>query len=37
MNEPGCAVKKAVEEGNIHLERYISYCNILDKIEEKSW
>lgn len=36
-NEPGCAVKKAVEEGNVHLERYISYCNILDKIEEKSW
>ncbi|MES2847442.1 MAG: ribosome small subunit-dependent GTPase A [Bacteroidota bacterium] len=36
-NEPGCAVKRAVEEGNIHLERYISYCNILDKIEEKSW
>lgn len=37
MNEPGCAVKKAVEEGNIHLERYISYCNILGKMEEKKW
>jgi ribosome biogenesis GTPase len=37
MNEPGCAVKTAVEEGNIHMERYISYCNILDKIEAKSW
>jgi ribosome biogenesis GTPase / thiamine phosphate phosphatase len=37
MNEPGCAIKKAVEEGNIHLERYISYCNILDKTEEKKW
>jgi ribosome biogenesis GTPase / thiamine phosphate phosphatase len=37
INEPGCAVKTAVEEGNIHLERYISYCNILDKIEEKKW
>ncbi len=37
INEPGCAVKAAVEEGNIHLERYISYCNILDKIEEKKW
>ncbi len=36
-NEPGCAVKKAAQEGTIHLERYISYCNILDKIEEKSW
>jgi len=37
MNEPGCAVKAAVESGNIHLERYVSYCNILDKIEEKKW
>lgn len=37
MNEPGCAVKAAVEAGNIHLERYVSYCNILDKIEEKKW
>lgn len=37
INEPGCAVKKAVAEGNIHPERYISYCNILDKTEERSW
>jgi len=37
MNETDCAVKKAVEEGTIHLERYISYCNILDKMEEKKW
>jgi ribosome biogenesis GTPase len=37
MNEPGCAVKKAVQEGSIHIDRYISYCNILDKIEEKSY
>lgn len=37
INEPGCAIKAAVEEGNIHLERYISYCNILDSIEEKKW
>ncbi len=36
-NEPGCAVKAAVEEGIIHMDRYISYCNILDKIEDKSW
>ena len=34
MNEPGCAVKSAVEAGRIHIDRYISYCNILDKIEE---
>lgn len=37
INEPGCAVKSAVQQGKIHPERYISYCNILDKIEEKSW
>jgi len=37
MNEPGCAVKAAVQAGSIHLERYISYCNILDKIEEKTY
>jgi len=37
LNEPGCAVKAAVQQGNIHPERYISYCNILDSIEEKKW
>ncbi len=36
-NEPGCAVKGAVEEGTIHMDRYISYCNILDKIEDKTY
>ena len=36
-NEPGCAVKVAVQQGIIHIDRYISYCNILDKIEEKSY
>jgi ribosome biogenesis GTPase len=35
MNEPGCAIKHAVEEGVIHLDRYLSYCNILEKIEKK--
>jgi ribosome biogenesis GTPase len=38
MNEPGCAIKKAVMAGNIHEDRYISYCTILDSIEEQtSW
>ncbi len=38
INEPGCAVKKAFEEESIHPERYFSYCNILDSIEEdKEW
>lgn len=37
LNEPGCAVKAAVEEGDIHLDRYISYCNILETIDEKKY
>ena len=37
MNEPGCAVKQAVNEGKIHIDRYVSYCSILDSIDEKSY
>jgi ribosome biogenesis GTPase len=37
INEPGCAVKKAMEEGEIFPERYISYCNILESIEERNY
>jgi ribosome biogenesis GTPase len=33
INEPGCAVKNAVAEGEIHEDRYISYYNILESIE----
>lgn len=36
-NEPGCAIKKALEEGKIYADRYISYCNILDSIDEKNY
>ena len=36
-NEPGCAIKEAVQQEIIHIDRYISYCNILDKIEEKTY
>ena len=32
VEEPGCAVKYAVEEGKIAMERYISYYNILESI-----
>jgi ribosome biogenesis GTPase / thiamine phosphate phosphatase len=32
VEEPGCAVKKAVQEGRIHPDRYTSYCHILDSI-----
>ena len=37
INEPGCAVKKALEKEEINIERYISYCNILDSIEGKKY
>jgi ribosome biogenesis GTPase len=37
LNEPGCAVKAAVEDGAIHMDRYISYCNILDTINDKTY
>lgn len=38
INEPGCAVKEAFEEGTIHPERYFSYCNILDSLDEdQTW
>ncbi len=37
IEEPGCAVKLAVKEGKISSERYISYLNILDSIENKKW
>ncbi len=32
-HEPGCAVKAAVESGEISAERYHNYLNILDSIE----
>ena len=37
INEPGCAVKEAMLNGKIHVERYISYCNILESIEVRSY
>lgn len=37
IEEPGCAVKVAVEENRISPERYISYLNILESIENKKW
>lgn len=37
LHEPGCAVKDAVNSGSIYEERYISYLNIRDTIEEKSY
>jgi ribosome biogenesis GTPase len=37
IDEPGCAVKKAVKEGKIAEDRYISYLNILGSIDENKW
>lgn len=37
VNEPGCAIKKALESQEINIDRYISYCNILDSIEERKY
>lgn len=37
INEPGCAVKNSVEEGKISIERYISYCNILETIDDRNY
>jgi ribosome biogenesis GTPase / thiamine phosphate phosphatase len=35
INEPGCAVKAAVEAGEIDTERYVSYATILDSLQEE--
>jgi ribosome biogenesis GTPase len=37
INEPGCAVKEAVNSGGIATDRYVSYLTLLDGIVEKSW
>ncbi len=37
VNEPGCAIKEAVINEEIHEDRYVSYVGILDSIEEKNY
>lgn len=37
INEPGCAIKEAVAEGEISEDRYVSYYNILESIVEKMY
>ena len=37
LNEPNCAVKEAVMNGEIDEDRYVSYATILDSIEERSY
>jgi len=37
INEPGCAIKQAVIDKEIHEERYVSYVNILDSMERTKY
>ena len=37
VNEPGCAIKEAVQEGVIAESRYVNYFNILESIQEHKW
>ncbi len=37
INEPGCAVKEAVINGTINEDRYVSYVNILESIDDKNY
>jgi ribosome biogenesis GTPase len=36
-NEPGCAIKEAVNNEEIHGDRYVSYLSILDSIGETAY
>lgn len=37
INEPGCAIKEAVRNGEIEEDRYVSYYNILESLGAKSY
>jgi ribosome biogenesis GTPase len=37
VNEPGCAIKEATVNGQIHEDRYVSYVGILESIEQRSY
>jgi ribosome biogenesis GTPase len=37
INEPGCAVKQAVIDGEIDEDRYVSYYNMLESLNESKW
>jgi ribosome biogenesis GTPase len=37
FNEPGCAVKAAVNEGKISEERFISYLTIMESMDDNKW
>ena len=37
INEQDCAIKKAVAEDKINIDRYNSYCNIFDSLDGKKY
>ncbi|MEN9339743.1 MAG: ribosome small subunit-dependent GTPase [Bacteroidota bacterium] len=37
FNEPGCAVKEAVQSGVLYEERYINYAKIFESLSDKNW
>ncbi len=37
LEEPGCAVKEGLADGKVTVERYVSYSNILDTMNEKHY
>jgi ribosome biogenesis GTPase len=37
INEPGCAIRRAVEAEEISMDRYVSYCMILDSVGGKEY
>ena len=37
INESKCAVKEGVNEGTVHVDRYVSYMNILDSMTDKKY
>ena len=37
INEPGCAIKEALNKDEIAVDRYVSYMSILDTISDKNY
>lgn len=37
INEPDCAVKKAINDGSIAIDRYVSYMSILDTMVDRKY
>ena len=37
INEPGCAIKDAVNSNQIHVDRYVSFLSILDTMDDKNY